>query len=153
MTKRTIITSVVAGGMLLLGSSALAGQPKVEVCHRPPGNPANAHVILVSPAAVRAHLAHGDNVVDCTGKQCGGDGCGGSCGTCAAPDICLEVFGVCAPTFTCTCTCADGSIVQNGQCNYIASTCSFCSIDQCRIDCMNRFGVGPDNVACDVCAP
>jgi hypothetical protein len=25
---------------------------------------------------------------DCSGKECGGDGCGGSCGSCASPDVC-----------------------------------------------------------------
>lgn len=38
---------------------------KVSVCHVPPGNPANAHVIYVGSPAVEAHLRHGDNVVDC----------------------------------------------------------------------------------------
>jgi len=38
----------------------LAGPQKVLICHVPPGNPANAHVISVSANAVAAHLAHGD---------------------------------------------------------------------------------------------
>lgn len=32
----------------------------VIMCHVPPGNPAKAHSIIVPPAAVAAHLAHGD---------------------------------------------------------------------------------------------
>ncbi|HEY0977401.1 MAG TPA: hypothetical protein VGE21_08015 [Flavobacteriales bacterium] len=32
---------------------------KVLVCHVPPGNPANAHTICISPNGVPAHLAHG----------------------------------------------------------------------------------------------
>ena len=40
---------------------------KVDICHIPPGNPANAHVINVSVHAVPAHLAHGDNLGDCGG--------------------------------------------------------------------------------------
>lgn len=39
---------------------------KVLVCHVPPGNPANKHEIFVSPSAVPAHLAHGDNLGPCT---------------------------------------------------------------------------------------
>ena len=33
---------------------------KVAICHIPPGNPANAHTIIVSKNAIPAHLAHGD---------------------------------------------------------------------------------------------
>ena len=44
-------------------------QGKVDICHIPPGNPANAHVINVSVNAVPAHLAHGDPL---PGEPCGG---------------------------------------------------------------------------------
>ncbi len=42
---------------------------------------------------------------DCTGKECGDDGCGGSCGTCTAPQTCggggtVNVCG-CTPRTTC----------------------------------------------------
>lgn len=39
---------------------------KVKLCHVPPGNPANAHTICISPSAVQAHLNHGDYLGDCT---------------------------------------------------------------------------------------
>jgi len=35
------------------------------ICHRPPGNPDNAHTITVGEAAVAAHLRHGDTVGAC----------------------------------------------------------------------------------------
>ena len=35
---------------------------KVLICHVPPGNPSNTHAIWVSPHAVNAHLAHGDDM-------------------------------------------------------------------------------------------
>ena len=35
---------------------------KVTLCHIPPGNPANAHLITVGAPAVKAHLRHGDVV-------------------------------------------------------------------------------------------
>jgi hypothetical protein len=38
---------------------------KVTLCHRPPGNPRNAHTITVGAAAVPAHLAHGDTLGAC----------------------------------------------------------------------------------------
>lgn len=42
------------------------GNLKVDVCHIPPGNPANMHVITVGMPAVKAHLAHGDRLGNCT---------------------------------------------------------------------------------------
>jgi hypothetical protein len=33
---------------------------KVDVCHIPPGNPDNAHIINIDDHAVNAHVAHGD---------------------------------------------------------------------------------------------
>ena len=41
--------------------SAKGKQEKVEICHVPPGNPANANIIEISGNAVAAHVAHGDN--------------------------------------------------------------------------------------------
>ncbi len=43
---------------------------EVTICHRPPGNPSNAHTIRVDPPAVAGHLAHGDTLGPC---QDGGD--------------------------------------------------------------------------------
>jgi hypothetical protein len=39
--------------------------PFVVLCHIPPGNPKAANTISVSPAAVPAHLAHGDYLGPC----------------------------------------------------------------------------------------
>ncbi len=43
------------------------GEPlaKVELCHRPPGDPANARTLSVNGHAADAHLAHGDSLGDC----------------------------------------------------------------------------------------
>ena len=47
--------------------TAQAAQPKVTICHVPPGNPANAHTITIGAPAVPAHLANhdGDAVGPC----------------------------------------------------------------------------------------
>lgn len=39
---------------------------KVLVCHIPPGNPENAHVIEISENAVQTHLDHGDELGECS---------------------------------------------------------------------------------------
>jgi hypothetical protein len=41
------------------------GKGKVEVCHKPPGNPDNQHTLSVGASAVAAHLAHGDHEGPC----------------------------------------------------------------------------------------
>jgi hypothetical protein len=45
------------------------GNPKVLICHIPPGNPANAHTILVGEPALSAHLAHGCALGSCDGDD------------------------------------------------------------------------------------
>lgn len=41
----------------------------VVICHRPPGNPGNAHTIEVGPSAWPAHSAHGDSKGGCPPKH------------------------------------------------------------------------------------
>lgn len=45
-----------------------AGHDKVALCHVPPGNPANAHTIVIGEPAVSHHLANhsGDHLGPCT---------------------------------------------------------------------------------------
>jgi hypothetical protein len=40
--------------------TAVRADAKVQVCHRPPGNPNNYQTITIGESALRAHLAHGD---------------------------------------------------------------------------------------------
>ena len=72
---------IVAIALLAFVSSSVADSPHVPtlICHIPPGNPANAHEIIVDDDAVPAHLAHGDNLgfcrelpPPCTGGDCPG---------------------------------------------------------------------------------
>jgi hypothetical protein len=73
---------------LAISGSAMAyagGGGKVDICHIPPGNPANAHTINVSVNAVRAHLAHGDNL--------------GGCGV--VTELCRDIGGMCTPADQC----------------------------------------------------
>src|SRR5207253_2914049 len=65
--------------VLTVGSSvreARAAAGKIDVCHVPPGDPANAHTISVgSQAALAAHLAHGDTQGACGNGQACRDQC------------------------------------------------------------------------------
>jgi hypothetical protein len=61
MRNLLFVLLLVAGLFVAVSASPVqAGEDKISVCHVPPGNPENAHVIWVGPAAVPAHLAHGD---------------------------------------------------------------------------------------------
>ena len=45
--------------------SGQAADPKVTICHIPPGNPDNPQTITVSENALPAHLEHGDSLGAC----------------------------------------------------------------------------------------
>jgi hypothetical protein len=68
MTMKKKLTLAILVAVLAIAGAAAAsagGAGKVDVCHIPPGNPANAHIINVSWNAVPAHLAHGDTLYQC----------------------------------------------------------------------------------------
>ncbi|HTG37065.1 MAG TPA: hypothetical protein VLB76_29465 [Thermoanaerobaculia bacterium] len=72
MKKKTMFSILLATVVVLGAAAAFAdSQGKVDVCHIPPGNPDNAHVINVSVNAVPAHLAHGDTLGECGGGPVG----------------------------------------------------------------------------------
>jgi len=57
----------------------------------------------------------GEEQPDCTGKQCGPDGAGGSCGACSSNEHCTA--GKCIPTDpTCTPACTAKQNCRNGAC-------------------------------------
>ena len=55
-------------------AAAKSPEEMVNICHIPPGNPANAHEITVGERAARAHIVnHGDRVGGCcveAGQPC-----------------------------------------------------------------------------------
>jgi len=87
----------------------------------------------------------------CTGKQCGDDGCGGSCGTCSGTDVCIDNVcqtGQCQPDCAGK-TCGDdgcggscGTCYGNNQC--INNNC------QCTPNCGDGTTCG-DNGCGGVC--
>lgn len=86
-------------------------------------------------------------VPDCSGKDCGGDGCGGSCGTCESGYYCES--GICEQESTTTISegCSEGCDDGND-----------CTLDYCNIDtCMHVPRIGEvctdDGNSCtdDVC--
>ncbi len=59
----------------------------------------------------------------CENKECGADGCGGTCGSCAEGELC-NYLGKCVIPVPCPWACADGEVCFAGAC--------------CRPNCANR---------------
>jgi hypothetical protein len=120
-TLRVRAIALLAAPLLLVPAIAAAGRPGGQaICHIPPGSAESAHTIVVSEAALPAHLGHGDVPGPCpaacspNGDACGADGecCSASCagGTCATP---------CAPNGD---ACGSGAECCSGSCD--AGTCA-----------------------------
>ena len=45
------------------------GADDVEICHIPPGNPDNEQTITIGAPALKAHLAHGDDLGECEEEE------------------------------------------------------------------------------------
>ncbi len=134
MSPRTVWLLSIA----LLGFSAVAhAEKKVTLCHIPPGDPANPQTISVGEAAVRAHLAHGDQVGACatgcppscddgnlcTSDTCAADGqCVHSPVTCDDGNVCTG--DVCDPTAGCLALPNDGLPCNDGNDCTNADTCA-----------------------------
>jgi hypothetical protein len=70
VVTRVCLVIIPAAGLMMSQphpAAAGAGEEKVTICHRPPGNPENEHTIVVGEPAVPAHLAHGDDLGECGG--------------------------------------------------------------------------------------
>jgi hypothetical protein len=67
---RGVLTMTALAGLVASQPSAVVAdaEEKVTICHIPPGNPENAHTIVVGASAVPAHLEeHGDTLGECGG--------------------------------------------------------------------------------------
>ena len=91
-----------------------------------------AAVLLVIFALLRKS-GGGNCKANCGNKQCGSDGCGGTCGTCADGVTCGD-DGICGGTVgphggggddsTCNPPCATGSVCVEGHCASSGATCT-----------------------------
>ena len=63
MRRVGLLTAVAL--MLINGGAARADERRVDICHVPSGNPAEARMISVAPSSVEKHLAHGDDLGAC----------------------------------------------------------------------------------------
>jgi hypothetical protein len=93
-------------------------------------------------------------VPSCAGRECGGDGCGGSCGTCSVDGEACTAAGTCE----CEPACSGRACGLDPRCNTSCGTCSIgssCVGGSCIADCVpNCAGrtCGPDGCG-GTCAP
>jgi hypothetical protein len=78
-------------GVRGLASEPTKDKDKVVICHIPPGDPSNFHLITISKSAVKVHMDHGNLQGSCN------DNCIALCAPCLEVDVnnCEEV---CCPT-------------------------------------------------------
>lgn len=118
--------------VLAFGAPAYAA--KVQICHVPPGNPANFHTITVSENALQAHLGHGDLLGSCFSHcdQLCDDGNACTVDACDATEHCAVVH----PPVNCD----DGNLCTTDTCDPAAGCSSaprlcldsdLCTVDSC----------------------
>ena len=137
--------AVISLTTLLWAGSASAGV-KVEVCHIPPGNPANFHTITISENALSAHLAHGDLAGGC-GEFCESlcdDGNACTIDDCDAAGQCIHPPADCNDSNVCT---ADSCDAATG-CEYAPLEGEICNVDDTDA-CTGPTGVCDANGACE----
>jgi len=134
--SRSMILLVLVGLIAFGASEAIAINSKVQVCHIPPGNPADFHTITVSEKALPAHLGHGDLPGDCFAN------CGSLCddGDACTIDACDEETVTCLqdhPPVDCNdsnlCTvdtCDSGSGCQSAP--IACNDGNACTVDTCN---------------------
>jgi len=66
---------------------------------------------------------NGECIANCNGKQCGPDGCGGSCGWCGGGDSCQQ--GACVDPGECTPECAGQMVGAEDGCGGVCSGSGF----------------------------
>ena len=69
LTTTIIPTMTVITATPIPSTMPTVAESKATICHRPPGNPSNAHTISVGESAVPAHIAHGDSRGSCPQNQ------------------------------------------------------------------------------------
>src|SRR3989442_896757 len=134
---------VVAVFLLILGKLPLlpslaegAPEPKVTICHFPPGNPSNVQQITVGASAVPAHVTNHHDAVCAAGAS----NCCFESG--ASPSVCTSFASDVNNCGACGTHCAAGQFCAGGSCHCPTGT------DLCGSACVNE---QTDNNNCGAC--
>ena len=114
-TSGLLVLSLAACGAERISATTSFASAGVPICHVPPGNITNAHVITVGENAVPAHLAHGDFVApSCACSATEGTSCGANQAPCCAGLKCVaDLTGA----FTCVAGTSSNPMPLGGACN------------------------------------
>ena len=139
------------------GGEEEEGDDSVTVCHIPPGNPNNAHTIIVGASAVSDHLDHGDYLGECTDDDesllcpqdcveclvydalpCSGEVIfsGEDENGCPLPPICIGGEGKCKTNEECVFLCGEGECVWENEADEFGE-CRLIKLEDCvKPDCV-----------------
>jgi hypothetical protein len=148
-----LVSGAFVAGFFVVPGVAVAAPAKVEICHRPPGNPGNSHTIIVKDKALPAHLAHGDTVGACVsgcredsecddGNLCTNDACDAD-GMCASEAVDCDdenscTLDSCEASQGCLnlpndgAVCDDGSDCTQGD-TCFATECNGTPVEECCV--------------------
>ncbi|MGM0577188.1 MAG: hypothetical protein ACQEXJ_15795 [Myxococcota bacterium] len=92
----------------------------------------------------------------CEARECGDDGCGGSCGACEAGAVCTEA-GTCVADDGCEATCEDLGLECGEHCGASCGTCGDAEVCadglcECAPDCLGK-ACGDDDGCGGTCGP
>lgn len=92
----TTSDNVVVNYLNVVTACGSNGQPKVQICHVPPGNPGNANTLCISPNAVPAHIVggHGGDYFGPCGNPCRATNPACSASTCSGGSFTVTISGV-----------------------------------------------------------
>lgn len=145
------MNAITIGAIVLLVPALAAAAPGSEtICHVPSGSSEKAHTLVVSAAALPAHLGHGDlpgpcpaacrpNGATCaSGGECCSDHCaGGTCATpCAANGAACGSDGACCSGHCEAGTCATPCAPNGSACGGDGDCCGgLCNAGVCVAPC------------------
>ncbi|MGI9020519.1 MAG: hypothetical protein ACR2G3_07410 [Solirubrobacterales bacterium] len=92
------------------GSEPLPAIGQACQCDCGPGNPPQSGVAVCNEGTGLVCQCGSCCTPNCAGKECGDDGCGGSCGSCGSGQVCQSGQCQCAPS------CAPGACGMNDGC-------------------------------------
>lgn len=107
------------------------------------GDSTTCHIDLAGDDSVRATFAC---TPDCSGRECGDDGCGASCGDCTDDDLCNS-SGACVAD--CTPDCSGRECGDDG-CGSSCGSCPGTQICNPSGDCMCQDGERDEHGVCDM---
>ncbi len=157
MSPGTAVPRPMVGTGLDIGAFEFGSGPPITVDAGPGGVDAGPTGVDAGPAGVDA----GACTPSCGARACGDDGCGGSCGSCAAGLSCSGAGACECALTTCGVACVDVASDPDhcGGCDMACGATEVCSMSACSADCAGGLttcdracvNTDADNLNCGAC--